>query len=353
MITKIKPLFGGVAKISAAAAVAITLAVSGAPQSVFANGHSNNKNCRELTINIALAEGQPKDQTISGTLCTPKGQHSRHSVDVLVHGATYDRSYWDFGYKNQKYSYVNRALRAGRTVFYYDRLGVGQSSRTDSTNVTMDSDAYALQQIAGWMKQRKHFNQVNVVGHSFGSQIALVAAGLSGNNIDRLVVTGSLQSNGPGLVNGELRQYPAIQDPLYASSGYDAGWLTSVPGTRQVFYYTTSADPDVIAYDEAHKNIVSSTQGVAGRALRVLPPGTNPTSSVHIPVLLVAGQHDRLYCGLALDCTDTEAVRNFEAPYYANAPSFAVVTIPDTGHDIALHPSAQESFRQINNWLKN
>jgi hypothetical protein len=41
----------------------------------------------------------------------------------------------------------------------------------------------------------------------------------------------------------------------------DPGYLTTVPGTRgAAFYDTASADPDVIAYDEAHKDVMAADE---------------------------------------------------------------------------------------------
>ena len=306
--------------------------------------------CREVDIEVALSQGQPEDQFISGTLCR-SSQHN-DTVDILVHGATYNREYWDFGYRRHRYSYVRTALHMGRNVFYYDRLGDGGSSRPDSTEVTMQADAEVLKQVVDYMKNKEHFNQVNVIGHSFGSAASILAASQS-NDIDRLVVTSLLQSTGPALINGELKQYPANQDPQFTGQGYDDGWLTSEPGNRSVFYDTASADPGVIAYDEDHKDVSSLTQVLDGRLLRTLPPETNPTADLHMPVLIIDGQNDSLYCGAELDCSNLTDVKAFIQPYYPNVSNLTVVTVPDTGHDINLHPSAWYSFLIINYWLKH
>jgi len=43
----------------------------------------------------------------------------------------------------------------------------------------------------------------------------------------------------------------------------------------------------------------------------------------------------------------------YETPYYTDARSFKVVTIPLTGHDVALHFSSLASFAVINNWIRH
>lgn len=338
----------------AVASLAVVLVATATTSSVNAHSsHPKSANCnRNVTIRVALAPGQPADATIAGTLCKPKYYSKSSTVDVLLHGATYDRNYWDFSYQNPKYSYAHQAVQDGRTVFFYDRLGNGKSSRLDSTKVTMDADAYALHQVITYLRQHGHYRTVNVVGHSFGSLIGLLEASKY-TDIDRLVVTGSLQSAGPALVNGLLQNVPASQVPQFANAGYDNGWLVGKLGTKSAFYNVATADPNVIAYDENHQGIASSTQLAEGRAQRVLPPHTNPIGKVKTPVLLVTGEQDGLYCGIALDCTNKQAVLDFEKPYYIQAQRLDVLTIPDTGHDIHLQSNGSAATKKINKWLQH
>jgi pimeloyl-ACP methyl ester carboxylesterase len=312
--------------------------------------------CQEMTVRVALRPDGPRDQTVAGTFCKPRW-HKTKTVDVLVHGSTYNRSYWDFPIDNPAYSYVQQNMRSksGRATFNYDQLGNGKSSRPVSTDVTMDAEAFVLHQIIQHFKKAKHYREVNVIGHSFGAMIGIrEAANFKNvrNDVDRLVVTGSLQGLGPAIQNGEIQTYTAEEDPQFAGKGYDAGYRTVKPGVKSVFYHLPTADPDVIAYDEAHKDVISATKYTEGVAQRPVPAGSNLTNQVRVPVLLIDGQQDRLYCGVTLDCTDTAAVRAFHLPYYTNAANFKVVMIPDTGHDIALHPSAGDSFREIDRWLR-
>lgn len=271
-------------------------------------------------------------------------------MDVLVHGATYDRSYWDSDFNDPQYSYVDRTLEAGRATFSYDRLGVGRSSRLPSTSVTMFADAYVVHQILEHF--RPQFRTINLIGHSYGSRIAQLETS-EYNDADRLVLTGGLHAVGAALTKGEIALYPANQDPLFAGQALDSGWATTKPGaTRAAFYYLPGADSSEIAYDDAHKSIVSVIQFQQGIAIGRVRPDSNVSNRITRRMLLVSGQDDRLACGLALDCTDTAAVKVHEQPYYTSAASLTVIIIPNTGHDIALHLSASASFDAINHWLQ-
>lgn len=73
--------------------------------------------------------------TLSGTFCTPAagsdGESKRRGKTVLLatHGLNFDRSYWDLPIESEKYSFVDAAVKEGYSVFFYDRLGVGESQK--------------------------------------------------------------------------------------------------------------------------------------------------------------------------------------------------------------------------------
>ena len=267
-----------------------------------------------------------------------------------MHGATYDRSYWDFPYDAPRYSYVGRTLEAGRATFSYDRLGIGKSSPLPSTSVTMSADAFVLHQILQHFHAQ--FRVINLIGHSYGSRIAQLESS-EYNDATRLVLSDALHAVGPALTKGEIAFHPASQDALFATLGLDSGWTTTTPAAgRAAFYYLPGADSNEIAYDDAHKSIMSTTEFQQGIEIGRVPAGSNVSNRITRPVLLIAGEEDRLACGLALDCTNIAAVRTNEEPFYTSAASVTVITIPNTGHDLALHRSAGTSFDAINNWLK-
>jgi pimeloyl-ACP methyl ester carboxylesterase len=306
--------------------------------------------CAAVTLPAALAPGAAADQTLAGTLCQPSDPgRGPLTVDVLTSGATYNQSYWDWPQDPSLYSYVDKTLRAGRATFAYDRAGTGASSHPPGTAVTLAADAYELHQAVAWLRAQG-YAQVNSVGHSLGSIIA-IAESAAYNDVDRLVLTGFLHAPNPGYAHLISFLYPAALDPQFAGAGLRPGYLTSAPGSRGVFY-SSAADPAVIAYDEQHKDTV--TTGEIGGALEQIetPPPLNVSDTISVPVLLIVGQQDKLMCGGPVpDCADPDSVRAAEAPYYRSAASLTVQTVPDTGHDLALHPSADQSFTLINRWL--
>ncbi|GAB3406119.1 alpha/beta fold hydrolase [Flindersiella endophytica] len=292
---------------------------------------------------------------ISGTLCTPASwSGGERQIDVLVHGGSYNQTYWDWPQQRSTYSYVRRALADGRATFAYDRLGVGKSSRPLSALVTVQSDAYVLHQLIGWLRSKDHYS-VNVVSHSIGGIVAIEEAAKY-NDVDRLVVTGMLHGVGIGVagVGTFVNYYPATLDPAFLGSTLDASYVTTLPGARGWSYYNTkTADPSVIAYDEAHKDVTTHATLVSTAVADQLPAPLNSTSRVRAPVLSIVGQQDIMFCGVLLNCRSDRAVRLNEAPYFSRASSFTAETVPDTGHNLALHPSSGTSYRMISDWIES
>jgi pimeloyl-ACP methyl ester carboxylesterase len=303
--------------------------------------------CREVSLPVALSPNGPQDQMIAGTLCEPTihVQQPREVV-VLVHGGTYNRTYWDWPQHPPYYSFARQTLPWGRAVFWYDRPGTGASSRPPSAAVTFSADAHVLHQVVGWLRT-EGFARVTTVGHSLGSIISIVEAGTY-QDVDRLVVTGILHlltSLDPAVF------YPANVDPQFAGEGYDSGYLTSRPGVRgPIFYYSPGSAPAIVVYDEAHKDVATAAQFAEVPVILLTPPAQNISNRIRAPVLLVMGAQDAIFCE-TLDCSNPQTIRSAEAPYYANAASFTVKSIPLTGHNLTLHYSAPASALLINHWI--
>ena len=311
--------------------------------------------CSSVQLKVALQPGQLPTQTLAGTLCNPfYWSGSAHSVDVLVHGATYNSSYWNWPIDTVQYSYVDQTLLAGRATFAYDALGSGASSHPASTSMTIDTQAFALHQAITWLQSHDTYTKFDVIGHSFGSITAVAEAAVY-HDENLLVLTGYSHAFNPNVIPVEATDlYPANQDPQFANDNLDSGYITTTPGSRApLFYDTLTADPAIIAYDEAHKDVVSSTFFGSGLAETNAPAAGNIATNVTVPVLEVLGQEDFIFCGAGtpVNCKQPATVKAFDQAYFTHAPSLSVATIPNTGHDLALHVTNPLSFLEINQWL--
>ena len=112
---------------------------------------------------------------IAATYCTPDEGPGK-ALQILTHGISFDRSYWDFPLFGYNYSYVNAALARGYSTFSYDRLGIGQSSHGDPINevqASLQEEAlvYLTKELRGGCLPGVHnaYTKTFHVGHSFGS----------------------------------------------------------------------------------------------------------------------------------------------------------------------------------------
>jgi pimeloyl-ACP methyl ester carboxylesterase len=300
--------------------------------------------CSTHKLNVRIADPGAADQTLWGQLCYP-GNARPTKVQLLVHGITYNHRYWDFPVKNDRYSYVKAAVAAGYATFNVDRIGNGASSHPSSALLNLPAGAVALHDAITALRSGAldghAFSRVVWVGHSQGSFHAWYELS-SYRDVDAAILTGSLHAGNP---EGADIIYPALQDPKFADSGLDAGYVTTRPGTRDFFYDPATSEPDVIAADEAGKDVGTLTPGPA------LPTPMDFT----VPVLLVSGQRDKGQCVnvTQYNCTDPASVLAFESQFYRPETGLTVKTIPDTGHDLALSTTAPATDAVMLGWLRS
>jgi pimeloyl-ACP methyl ester carboxylesterase len=169
-------------------------------------------------------------------------------------------------------------------------------------------------------------------------------------NVNALVATGS--SHKPNLLNFVTKvvanSVPAVQDPKFAASGLDLGYLTSRAGTRTVLYNTDNTDPKVIEQDERLKQT-----GTAAEIITVLPEALlNHSREINIPILAVNGGDDPLSCGpLSADCSSSAALIASERPFYGPRATLDAIVVPNAGHDVTLARSAPQTLAAIQSWV--
>jgi alpha-beta hydrolase superfamily lysophospholipase len=281
-----------------------------------------------------------------GELCY-RGTREPSTVQLLVHGATYTNLYWNFPSGDGYYSYVDAATAAGYATFDVDRIGDGNSSHPSSAGVTIAAGAVALHDAVTALRSGAvdghAFARVIMVGHSLGS-FETWAEDAAYHDVNAVIITGALHQLSPiAAANAAVDLYPAIGDPKFASSGLDPGYLTSKPGTREtLFYDPATASPAVVATDEATKSTLTVPELDGLIAMLAEPAAQQPSSQVNVPVLIVAGAEDNVFCAgvTAYNCTSPASVRAYESQFYAAVPSLTIVMIPQTGHDLALSTTA-------------
>src|SRR6202012_1165558 len=107
--------------------------------------------CQEVSFKVSLDNSSPGTLHMDGTLCVPPGNH-HHILQLLVHGGSYNRVYWDFPLDPAHYSYVKWANAAGYATLAVDRIGAGTSSHPTSETVTVEGSANSLHQVIQQVK---------------------------------------------------------------------------------------------------------------------------------------------------------------------------------------------------------
>jgi hypothetical protein len=100
-------------------------------------------------------------------------------------------------------------------------------------------------------------------------------------------------------------------------TGRDPGYLTTRPGTRQVLYGRSDVTPQVAAYDEDTKDVVSAAE----------VPGAVVTT---------------LWAALSAD----------ERPYFGHSPAFEARTIAGSGHDLNLSTTTPQLHAVVLDWAR-
>ncbi|MEV0678913.1 alpha/beta fold hydrolase [Actinosynnema sp. NPDC050436] len=302
--------------------------------------------CAETDLPVSLGLFS---QTVHGQLCLPAGA-APDTVQLLVHGATYNRRYWDLPVAGGRYSYQRDLARRGVATFAVDCVGSGDSSQPPSALITASGQSSVLHQVVGKLRSGHvlghRFDRVVLVGHSMGSGLAVLEA-TSYHDVDGVVLTGFSHSVGVPAVARVLVEglRPAVLDPVLSRRGSDPGYLTTAPGARRVFHDPGAVDPAVLDADEATKDQVPSTVVPDALALAFLSPLSR---QIDVPVLLLNGRLDTLFC--ASLCEDRTQFLDAEQPFFAPGTPLDAFLLPDAGHTHGYALNAADYRTAVLDW---
>src|SRR5262249_29566959 len=107
--------------------------------------------CSDHSLPVTLAPNTTDTFHVIGTLCS-QGPAAGKTVQLLLHGSTYARYYWDFPYQSVHYSYVQAATRRGYATFNLDRIGNGASDRPPGNSVDIDANGFVVHQVVAALR---------------------------------------------------------------------------------------------------------------------------------------------------------------------------------------------------------
>jgi pimeloyl-ACP methyl ester carboxylesterase len=313
--------------------------------------HSSGAQTGIVRERVAFTVTNPVDPehsyTIHGKLIRPRAGCSR-SVLLAMHGLSYGLWAWDFPLDPGRYSVAQALAERGYALLAVDRLGYGTSAGkghpdhpngyTLTTLGYADMAAQMVEQLrAGTYKASAPvaFKHVGLIGHSAGSEVVELAAGLNPGLVDVLIPTAYTHEP---FVNNEWLLREWTQDNMRAVQD-DYEYFETDRATRTVdFYHRPYADPKVVAWDNAHANLSPS-----GEILTLSPQLSRfflPT--ITIPVLVVLADHDELF---------PASQGTNEMLWFAGTSDKTLVVAPNNGHAFMLHKNASVTNKKIVNWL--
>lgn len=307
--------------------------------------------CEDVSFSVSLSASDTTAYSVFGVLCS-RGSLRNRTIQIALHGATYSHLYWDWPFQPETYSYVLRATAEGYAVLNLDRIGIGQSSHPPADEVTIESNAHVVHQVVQALRGgtllvqpfgRIRAQRVVLVGHSLGSVISIQEAATYGD-VDGVVLTGVSHTVTPAL--GEVSFQPANLDPHFAGRNIPDGYVTTVPGTRSIFYNAddpSSFDHRILRVDEKNKETVTLAE------LNTAVPGLGFSTGVHVPVLVVVGDSDAAFCN-APTCTESGSLAT-EPSFYPDDACAEAVAIRGSGHDLNLHYQAPRTYTTILRWM--
>lgn len=307
--------------------------------------------CRTKTLPVSLPDGA--EAHLTGLLCQPTWSRPA-AVQLLVHGATYNSSYWSWPVDPSGHSYTWQALRRGYATFAIDKLGAGRSSAPLSTSVSFTAQALAVHQAiqalrSGTLGHR--YRAVVVVAHSFGSAEsfaeqstwhdadALVATG-SGHALSKVTAGQTVTDFGPGADLVPLRF--GDRDPGYITT-------TTKQARREVLYNDVTPD-SMVNYDHRTRDVFSSSE------VSTRPPDLSAlTKSINEPVLLLNGSLDSHYCSGVTpqydldDCSSPSGLYGSEHENFGRC--FAASVVLGSGHDLTTEAQARSAASITLDWV--
>jgi pimeloyl-ACP methyl ester carboxylesterase len=300
----------------------------------------NSIKVERLVFNVALSTGPAN---VVGYLYY-HGSYENRPLQVLVHGATYNHTYWDFPVEG--YSYARYMAAQKYAVLAIDLPGAGESDKPAGATLGLSDTGGAVRQIVTAMKSGANplahqFGPVVLVGHSAGSIASTVAQAGPEPVADALIITASRHLVGPVLA---LPVTQAVLPLLFnlVTAFQSVPYFSLPPVYRTaLFYFLDAADPNVIATDNA-----TADQWTNGQLLSTffafLIPAIDQPGAVEGPVLIQLGTHDVLF---PADLPEVEQ----------GLWTSAIVdmqTLTGIGHDFNLHVNHEQSWQAIDAWIR-
>ncbi|KAF8861502.1 alpha/beta-hydrolase [Acephala macrosclerotiorum] len=268
---------------------------------------------------------------ISGTFRAPTNGEAS-TVLIATHGLGFDRTYWDPSIQPEKYSFVDFAIAKSYSVFFYDRLGLSDSSEISGYQTQVSLQVAVLTQLIT-LTRAGHFSipptSIILLGHSFGSTVSNAVLATHPTLVDGVILTGIGYHIPDTSVSFEAWQprLARLQSPERWRQ-LDGGWVSWVDVWSNVntFFKAPFYDQKVVEWAEAHKQPFSLMEVISLSITDVHSPKFTG------PVLVMSGEFDLIFCNG--NCKSI--LEPYAKPYFNASKDLEVYVQPGSGHGINL-----------------
>ncbi|KAI8623722.1 alpha/beta-hydrolase [Xylariaceae sp. FL1651] len=290
--------------------------------------------------------------TIGATFCSPRNSSSHEKTVLLATpGLGYDRRYWAPTVNTSAYSFVNYAITKGYSVFLYDRVGSGKSTRVSGYSESQASNQLEiLASLTNKLRAGSYTGKIgkpsNIVhvGHSFGSILTHQLIAQYPSISDGVILTG---------IGYNVTDFPAFFEAARLDiantvspgkyTGLDSGYLafTDAVGNAQTFFNPADFDHEILWY----------TQYIAQppAIVELISASASSLGAVNFtgPVLILTGELDLGNC--AGNCNN---ILQYPAEeYFSKASAFKTAVHPNSGHGINFNLNATGAYGVITDFI--
>ncbi|MCJ1311359.1 hypothetical protein MMC25_005030 [Agyrium rufum] len=291
---------------------------------------------------------QVYDVEVFATYCYPSSKNRKNTVILATHGIGTDGRYWNSPYRPEKYSFVDYTVSNGYSVFYYDRVGTGQSTKLSGYVIQLSMQVEILKQLAQLVRSGKYTKpnkpqSLVVAGFSFGSFITNTLVATNPALVDGAIFTGLGFATGVGsFIEAYNPRLASQASPHF--SGLDSGYLTWVDLFAQIntYYKQPNYEAAAVEFTEETKapfpvlEVLSLQYGL----------GFDPDiSNFTGPTLVLTGEYDFFAC--AGYCPS----RLEPSLALLGAKQLEVAIHPVSGHSINFNKNATGAYNVMVDFL--
>ncbi|KAK3379635.1 hypothetical protein B0T24DRAFT_695493 [Lasiosphaeria ovina] len=303
---------------------------------------------------------------VTGSYCKPTTARVRGILQVLVHGATYDKTLWSGLGQGARYDYRGYANAAGYHTLALDRLGHGSSPQhpdpvaVNQAQLQLEILHRVLAAVRSNRSNRSNalgrsFAKIVYVGHSLGSFLGAAIARTYPADADALVLTGYSTAFTTAAIAAQTYAPGALFSPSRFGSALPLGYVvTAVEAERSRnggAFYGGAFDTDVARADFARQDTAGAGEFASLPGLLLGGAGGGTAADAYAGAVFVAtGQLDAAFCvpTAGRTCAD---ILQATGESFPRARAYKYYAPADTGHVLSLHYSAPATFRAVHEFL--